>query len=63
MFTRVLGGYVASTVLLVPKTVFITFVRIQTFRRALTVSVDSGAEIQSAPSRAEFEGRCRKEMI
>ena len=40
-----------------------TFVSIQTFRRALTASVDSGAEIDRTPSGAEFGERCRKEMI
>ena len=40
MFTCVLGCYVASTVLLVPKP----------FRRAVVAPVDSCAEIKSAPS-------------
>ena len=40
----------------------------RTFRRALTASVDSCAEIKSAPSVAslnltEFGGRCRKAML
>ena len=35
----------------------------QIFRRALTASVDSCAEIKSAPSVAEFGGRCRKAML
>ena len=40
----------------------------QTFRRALTASVDSCAEIKSAPSvaypnLAEFGGRCQKAML
>ena len=50
MFTCVLGRCVTSTVLSVPKTLFPNFVSTQTFLRAPTASVDSCAEIKSAPS-------------
>ena len=47
---------------------FYSRISTQTFRRALTASVDSCAEIKSAPSVASpnlaaFGGRCRKAMI
>ena len=47
---------------------FYSYISIQTFRRALTVLVDSCAEIKSAPSvaslnLAEFGGRCRKAVL
>ena len=65
MFTCVLGRYIPSTVLLVPKLQALVYVILwwkvsesddrsvistQTLRRALTASVDSCAEIKSAPS-------------
>ena len=58
MFTRVLGRYIAFTDMLIPKP----------FRGAPTESVDSCAEIKSAPSvalpvLAEFRGRFRKEVF
>ena len=57
MFTCVLGRYVAYSL-----------ISTQTFRKALTASVDRCAEIKSAPSvaypiLAEFGGRCRKAML
>ena len=57
MFTCVLWRKVASS-----------HISIRTFRRALTASVDSCAEIKSAPSvallnLAEFGGRSRKAML
>ena len=47
---------------------FHSLISTQTFRRALTASVDSCAEIKSAPSvaqpnLAEFGGTCRKAML
>ena len=47
---------------------FHSHISTQTFRRALTASVDSYAEIKSAPSvaelnLAEFGGRCRKAVL
>ena len=47
---------------------FYSHINTGTFRRALTASVDSCAEIKSAPSvaqlnLAEFGGRCRKAML
>ena len=43
---------------------FHSVISTQTFWRALTASVDSGCpEIKSAPSVAEFGGRCRKAML
>ena len=47
---------------------FYRHISTRTFRRALTASVDSSAEIKSAPSLAqlnlaEFGGRCRKVML
>ena len=46
--------HVASTVLLV---------RTQTFRRPLTASAGSCAEIKESPVPAEFRGRCRKAVL
>ena len=40
---------------------FHSYISTRTFRRGLTASVDSCAEIKSAPS--EFGGRCRKTMF
>ena len=47
---------------------FYSHISTRTFRRALTASVDSCAEIKSAPlvaslNLAEFGGRCRKAML
>ena len=47
---------------------FHSLISTRTFRRALTASLDSCAEIKSAPSvaelnLAEFGGRCRKAML
>ena len=47
---------------------FYSHISTRTFRRALTASLDSCAEIKSAPSAAllnlaEFGGRCRKERL
>ena len=49
---------------------FHSLISIRTFRGALTASVDSWAEIKSAPqvqwrkpNLAEFGGRCRKAML
>ena len=47
---------------------FHSLISTRTFRRALTASADSCAEIKSAPSvaqlnLAEFGGRCRKAML
>ena len=47
---------------------FYSHISTRTFRRELTASVDSCAEIKSAPSvaklnLAEFGGRCRKAML
>ena len=58
VLTCVLGRYVAFSL-----------ISTGTFRRALTASVDSCAEIKSAPSVAykpavaEFGGRCRKAKL
>ena len=59
MFTCVLGRYVASTVVIIST---------QTFRRALTASVDSWAKVKSSPSvalpiLADFGGRFRKAKL
>ena len=62
MFTWVLGRYVASTVLSVPKLQVLVYdilpsengargeISTRTFRRALTASVDSCVVMKSAPS-------------
>ena len=47
---------------------FHSLISTETFRKALTASVDSCAEIKSAPSvaypnLAEFGGRCRKAVL